>query len=179
MKEREFRAFDIGNAISNLEASPNPTHIQIVESLKELITSGAYNICRTSDEPGPVQVARIIIKQPDSTLVSVVSDFSGEDLERKKYKQLVNTIRKENKELPSISIWLANEEESLALNILEEAQLKTVAAMIILKGRMTGYQIVQVCYPRVFMNLDHSIPPSRKEELGLAVAVHFLKKVTV
>jgi len=179
MKEQGPRGFDVEMVISRLEASANPTHNHIAESLEELRTRGAYNICRTSDEPGPVQAARIIIKQPDSTLVSVVSDFSGEDLERKKYKQLVNTIRKENKELPSISIWLANEEESLALNILEEAQLKTVAAMIILKGRMTGYQIVQVCYPRVFMNLDPSIPPSRKEELGLAVAVHFLKKVPV
>jgi len=99
MKEQGPKGFDFGMVISNLEARANPTNKYIVESLEELRISRAYNIFRTSGERGLFQGARIIIKQPDSMLVSIVSDFSGEDLERKKFNQLVNTIRKGNRKI--------------------------------------------------------------------------------
>jgi len=179
MKEQEPKGFDVEEVISRLEASANPTHNHIAESLKELRTPGAYKFFNNSKEPGLIQAARIIRNQKANELLSIVSDFSVKDLTKKEFKQLVNTISKETKEIPSVGIWLTDEQESLALKILEEVPLKTVAAMIILKGGMTGDRIVEVFYPRVFMNLDHSVPPSQKNTLGFAVAAYFLKTVPI
>lgn len=184
MGEKEPKeGYSIKTVIANLESTNNITDEDryIAGSLRELYQSDSYRSAvppGTPSEQGLIKGLRIIRNTGEmGNLLSFV--VSLESLE-KKDSRLMNTIRRETKKLPikdnqRIDPML----EHLALNTLKKTGLNTVGSMAIIEGSTSGKQIVEVRYPIVFMNVDPSVPPSRKETAALALAMYFLKRVTL
>lgn len=176
MGERESRGSNLKTIISNLESTNILADTNTAQSLKELYQSGAYRSA-VSDAPGEqgwIKALRIVRRgEGIGELLSIVLYAKG--LEEKK-SPVLNTIREETKKLLKTSRRMTPELESLALKLLKERQLNTVAAMVIIEGFTSGRHIFEVRYPEVFMNLDPSIPPSQRDTVGLTLAMYFLRR---
>jgi hypothetical protein len=174
MQEQEPEYIGNQELIHALETSGDLSKKHIAESLKELSLPDAFRCRSTSKELGVVQAMRIIRKEETSTDLSFYI-FSTKNMAGKK-SQLLNNIRDETRKILPRTVRMTKDLENLVLNTLAERQLKTVAAMAILRGSVTDERIVKVFYPKVFMNVEPSIPPSQKDNAAFAIAAYFLKK---
>lgn len=180
MREKEPReGFSVNTLLANIESKNNITDTDryIAESLRELYSSNAYLAAIPRDCPKEqflIKAVRIVRRmESDNELVSIV--FGGDNFERKR-SQLINTILEESKRLPVTNRRMPRAQERLALNRLKETGFSTVASMAIIEGTTSGKQTIEVRYPKVFMNIDSSVPPPQS---GLAIAVYFLKRVPI
>lgn len=166
--------FGTQKLIYALEASGDPSKRHIAESLKELYLPDAFTCRSTSKESGVLQAVRVIRKEETSSDLLSYIFYAKNTVEKK--SQVLNTIREETRKIPLRAGRMTKDLESRVLNTLAERQLKTVAVMAIFRGSITGEQIVQIFYPKVFMNVEPSISPSQKEKAAFAISAYFLKK---
>lgn len=182
MKEEEhIGRNDISKTPTKLKASDREKLQDMAESLREVLNSNAYECISVPDNPddieGSLQALRIItIGKRTGTLLSISYCFP-EFADKK--RQLLSAIRRKSKQISPILDNVSREQERLFLNTLNEAGLSTVAHMTLSEGKKTGKPMFKVCFPKVFMNVDPSFPPSSRETLGIAVAAHFLKKIPI
>lgn len=165
--------------IKELESSKLSTDQYLGKSLRELFYSGYYRTAFTREIPDPnepmaLQAIRIVGKR-NNELQSLTFTMSPDE---EGHKRQLKTVFEETKKLPlypslakSFSIL-----EDTALYALESPKLQTIAAMQVSIGVARGNVIVQVDYPRPFMNLL-PLPEPYREDLGLGMAIYFLQKV--
>lgn len=175
MKEEEVKRRDIEELIANIRLKIDPESGQyLAESITEIYLSGDFGCAMLEgNEMGKFKAMRFVRRHEDRL---VLLGFGGEG---KEMYRLSDAISSEAKRLFRSNRKIPGRLESLALRTLKEERLHTVAGMSIREGSTTKNRLFSVYFPRLFMNLDPSLSPSQKEPFGLAVAVHFLKRVPV
>lgn len=175
MNEQEPGSVGTQELIDGLKASGDQSKIHIAESLEELYLPDTFMCRSTSEESGIIQALRIIRKDNASNDLLSYTFYVNDTVGLK--TQLIKTMRKKTREIPGNDRKVMTRDfESRVLKILAERQIKTVAGMMLLSGSMTRELIVQIIYPKVFMNVEPSIPPSQRDKSATAIASYFLKK---
>ena len=179
MKEKQ------GNAHNGLEAVSTglePDEIRKLQYMKaslEEILSDAYMRISSSDSTEETNLTmkalRIIRIHEGHNRLLTIGYCSPEFADKR--SQLIKAMRKETDGPPLKSRRIPKEQEQLALNTLKETGLRTVACTMLWEGEIAGKPLFTLHLPKVFMNVDPSFPPSRKGDLAIAIARHFLTKV--
>lgn len=167
MREWEFKGFDKKKFFAQREEI----------SLRELFDSDDYRAwvfkgASNLAELGEVKALRLVGKQVG--FFSALLYFEGFG-DGRAQRAINSTIRKETKALrvhPMIAKF-----ERLGIDVLRRRELQTLGALVIEKNIATQKDIIEIIFPKVFMNLDPNLPPSQREYFGAAVATHFLKKI--
>lgn len=172
---------DINNAVTKLEASNREKALHMADSLREVLDSNAYECISVSDNPSDIesslQALRIIkIGKRTDTLLSI--SFCFPEFADKK-RQLLSAIRRKSHQISPALDNVSREQERLFLNTLNEAGFSTVALMTLTEDKTTRKPTFKIFFPKAFMNVDPSFPPSSRKNLGIAVAAYFLKKVPI
>lgn len=181
MRESEpEREINVDALFAKLESGRDPEDRYLAESLKEMFLSKAYLwtiLPDTADKHGLMKAIRIV--RIGDHIGELLSKVAGDErFSKRERSRIIKTFRSETNRLPVENLRIPMKQEQLALKTLKGAGLCTVASMVI-GDTITGQKMIGVCYPKVFMNLDPSIPPSKRETFGLAIAMYFLKRVPV
>ena len=142
--------------------------------MEEIYLSGQYRTAflhGASDEKRVLDCIRIVAIRNNELTPFVLSTAK----KKQKKRQQLDQLLREHRRLP-INPQDFKPVSWEALGRLRDANLNTVAAMPISTSMRSGEEIVEVCYPRVFMGVF----PVRQEyqsDLGFGVSAYFLRTV--
>lgn len=161
--------------ISRSGSSNNPEAMIFLDNLFKELESDAYLACvmkgaEDDSDIGGLKAIRILAQQDEKVVTVILSQEVNK-------RKLLKTLSDENKRIRLDLQGDPTELHKLALAVLKNLSQQTVAAMSISQNPQTGRDVVQVHFPKAFMNLDPGCPSSYKEYFGLSVALYFLKKV--
>lgn len=179
MTERESNLGPIEGLIKQIESGERPINKYSGKSLRELFFSGAYRLAILSGNSDPselmvFQAIRIVGKRNHRLESLTLSMSPNKNTRTRQLDTMLEATRKipvNSSGFTAFSVF-----QDAALNALENANPQTIAAMQVSRSVTSRKEIVQVNYPRVFMNLM-PVPESFRQDLGLGIATYFLKTV--
>lgn len=179
MTEQESNLGPIEGLIRQIESGERPIDKYLGKSLRELFFSGAYRLAILSGTSDPsermiFEAVRIVGKRNNRLQSLTFSMSPNKNTTRRQLDTMLEATRKIPVNSSGLTAFSAFQDD--ALDALENANLQTIAAMQISRSVTSRKEIVQVNYPRVFMNLM-PVPEPFRQDLGLGIATYFLKTV--
>jgi len=179
MTELESNLGPIEGLIRQIESGERPIDKYLGKSLRELFFSDAYRLAILSGTSDPselmvFQAIRIVGKRNNRLESLTLSMSPNKNTRRGQLDTMLEATRKIP--LNSSGVTAFSAFQGAALDTLKNANLQTIAAMQVSRSVTSRKEIVQVNYPRVFMNLM-PVPEPLRQNLGLNIATYFLKTV--
>lgn len=144
------------------------------------VSSDDYQLAEDPNNPIDseciLQASRIIRIDEDTGIVSLTT-YESEFIDKK--DELNEAIKIKSKEMLEIIEDITVDEEKGLLGMLNEAGHSTILYMKLSQGEQSGKPMFHVHFPKLFMDLDPTIPPYARVDFGVAVASQFLKRVVL
>lgn len=177
--EGENRPSDIPKLIEHLKSGERPLDQFLAQAVDQLYNSGQYRLALVQGprELNPLRALdclRLVCVRGDR-LASYVVSFTAN---KQKQRRQLDTLLAETHKLPlnQRHLGAVGYLEDMALDSLRRQQLLMVAGMTLSTVMATEQGRVEVNYPKPFMDLL-PLPDLYRQDLGLALAIYFLRKV--